>query len=82
MTPAGEIVTLRYHWRGKVGKEPREGDVLQTTTGRRYLILSDGGGAGQVGGMKLTVLVMHEDDLTPSGVRVYEFRWDKRGKRK
>ena len=81
-TPAGEACKLTYRWKGKLGKEPRKGDVLKTGTGRRYLILEVGGGAREpvevkgkilnrwIGAMHFKVLVMFEDDPTPDAVDV------------
>jgi len=76
--PSGSTCTLRYHWKGKVSKAPRAGDVLKTRTGRRYMIISVSGQL--VTSLGLKVLVMHEDDELPEGARVYGFAWDKRGK--
>jgi len=94
VTPSGSTCKLRYRWLGRLGGEPRKGDVLKTSTGRRYMILSISGGERRpvevsgrilyhwIGAMHFEVLVMHEDDPTPDGARVYDFKWDKReGKR-
>ena len=37
--PAGETTKIRYTWKGKPKKHPRNGDVIKTRTGRRYVIL-------------------------------------------
>lgn len=77
-TPPGETCKLRYRWEGAPGDRPKDGDVLETGTGRRYLILKIKNASGS---MRLEVLVMHENDELPTGARVHEFRWDKREKK-
>jgi hypothetical protein len=53
--------------------------VLQTSTGRRYLILRTRG--GDFGGpQKLKVQVMDPKDEVPEDARVFEFIWDERKK--
>lgn len=37
--PAGSTCKIRYAWKGKPEKHPRDGDVIKTRSGRRYVIL-------------------------------------------
>lgn len=78
----GEEVKLRYQWRGPIDEHPVAGDVLESRTGRRYLVVHVSGRhdqAGRVlGRLTLKCLVMHPDDEYPEGARVSELVWDKR----
>lgn len=75
----GETCKLTYRWEGDPEECPREGDVLQTGTGRRYSLLEVGGGAPG-GSMRIKALVMGPGDELPEGARVYPLAWDRRGK--
>ena len=77
MKKPGETCKLAYRWEGDTAYGPRLGDVLETSTGRRYIILEALG----VRSMKLKVLVMRKGDAPPPDSRTYEFKWDKREKK-
>jgi hypothetical protein len=80
--PAGTKVNLSYRWKGDPTKWPRKGDVLKTSTGRRYMILGIGDRRSATSPMRLEALVLNKDDKVPRGARIYEFKWDTRERRR
>ena len=81
MKQPGEEAAITYAWKGDLADRPRVGDVLQTKTGRRYLILDARGGCSG-GAMKLKCLIMDPDDSLPEGARVYPLHWNARKRRR
>lgn len=79
MKAAGEVVPLTYDWRGE-GPPPEEGDVLQTQTGRRYLLV----GVRRVKTSKPVVrlkiegLVLDPGERPEGEHRVFELLWNRR----
>mgnify|MGYP000638561123 CR=1 FL=1 len=71
--PAGSPVTLTDH--GTAGNPPGPGDVLETSTGRRYLIVDV---TGELGRRRLACVVMAADEAAPDDAAVYGWTWARR----
>jgi hypothetical protein len=76
--PTGAIVSLYYDG-SRFGRDVRAGDVLETDTGRRYLIVTMrrqlvGKHAGR---LHLSCVVVAE---APEGATVHPLHWYKRGR--
>lgn len=72
--PPGSVVSLLNHRPDSWANGPEVGDVLETRTGRRYLIVD----RRKVGRRaSYSCLVMHPDDPYPDGVR-FTWEWAKR----
>jgi len=76
----GEEAAITYTWKGALADRPRVGDVLQTKTGRRYLIA--GGNGLACATMRLSTVVMAPDDSLSEGARVYPLHWNARKRRR
>lgn len=75
--PPGSIVTLT-DLEPRCGGGPEPGDVLETRTGRRYLIdrISPGSGRSR----RLSCVVMAPDDPQPEGAVRFTWSWAPRPK--
>lgn len=79
MREPGETARLVYDWLGE-GPPPREGDVLQSRSGRRYLVVS----AKRVktrrspSRQRIEGLVLAEGDGPEGPHRVYPLCWNAR----
>lgn len=75
MKPAGEAVTITYD-------SPRQvvaGDVIKTTTGRRYLVNRAKRRAGRKPVWVLGCVVMAPTDPNPVGAVIHPLVWVPRG---
>lgn len=85
MKPAGSEVKLTIDWGGEGDPDlPEPGDVLQTRTGRRYVIASFRRVASSKVPCRLKVVgvVMAEDEGEPDGARVFHLRWWERKRKR
>lgn len=77
--PPGSVVTLANHRPGSWAEGPHEGDVLETRTGRRYLITD----RRKVGDRaSYTCVVMHPDDPYPDQAVRFSWEWTPRRRRR
>jgi len=69
----GESTTIR--WYGPL--PPNAGDVIRTTTGRKYVVTASSRTlqAGKRSSVKLTVVVVPRDYTAPAGAAVRSMRW-------
>lgn len=58
-----------------------EGDVIETTTGRRYLVTAARRTAGKDPHWECDTVVMHPDDENPEGATVHGLQWFPRSPR-
>lgn len=77
----GETARLTYDWTGE-GPPPREGDVLKTSTGRRYLVVSLRTVASSVSPCRLAIrgLVLAAGDEPEGPYRTYPLQWNRRSR--
>lgn len=75
---AGESASLTFWSRRTID----EGDVIETSTGRRYLVTAARWVQGRSPHWLLDTIVMATDDTNPDGATVHPLRWFPRGKRK
>lgn len=78
MKQPGEPAHLTYWTRRTVD----DGDVIETTTGRRYLVTSARRTEGRDPHWVLETIVMHVDDVNPDGATVHELYWTPRIRRR
>ena len=79
MKRPGEVAGLVYDWLGE-GPPPRGGDVLETRTGRRYLVVDARRVRTTKSPCRLRIkgLVLEEGDGPEGEYRVYPLFWDPR----
>lgn len=76
MKSAGEQAALDYYT--DVDVDP--GDVIQTSTGRRYLVVTATRTTGRQPHWRLTTQVMSPRDQIPPGAVTHRMRWNRRGR--
>lgn len=74
--PVGSVVGLTNHRPGSWANGPHEGDVLETSTGRRYLI-TDRRPVGRDRAAYTCIVMDPADDYPPESVR-FSWAWSKR----
>lgn len=79
----GERVRLRVLW-WEYPVRPREGDVLETSTGRLYLVVEVHGPqpSEAVRPWTLTCYVIPPNYVAPKGATVYRWSWARRARTK
>lgn len=78
--PSGSIVSLACHTPGSISSGPETGDVLETSTGRRYLII-DRPPLGRDRCRYVCIVMDPADDYPPDSVR-WDWTWSPRHRRR